>query len=79
MDTINMHAAKTHLSKLVQRAARGETIVIASAGRPLAKLVPLDEALPRRRMGFLSGTAPVPDDFDTMGADEIAAMFGGDR
>lgn len=70
MDTVNIHDAKTHLSRLVDRAARGESIVIAKAGQPMAKLVPLDApaARERRRTGFLVGEFRIPDDFDRMDA-----------
>lgn len=80
MTTVNIHEAKTHLSRLVERAANGETIVIAKAGKPIAKLVPLEtkEIDTSRRLGFLKGgQIKVPDDFDTMMADEIAEMFNG--
>lgn len=68
MDPINIHDAKTHLSRLVERAARGESVVIAKAGKPIAKLVPLDAPAirERRRTGFLMGEFDIPDDFDTL-------------
>ncbi|MBM2578039.1 type II toxin-antitoxin system prevent-host-death family antitoxin [Jannaschia sp. Os4] len=76
MRTVNIHEAKTHLSRLVEAARRGEDIVIAKAGTPLVKIVGLSaEEAAGRRIGFLD--AAVPDDFDTMGGDEIAAAFGG--
>jgi prevent-host-death family protein len=74
--TVNIHEAKTHLSKLVDRAAGGETVVIAKAGKPLVRVSALDAPAEPRRLGFLAGEVCVPDDFDTMGADEIAALFG---
>jgi prevent-host-death family protein len=76
MVTVNIHEAKTHLSKLVERAARGEPFVIAKAGKPLVRVSALDPPAEPRRLGFLAGEIEVPDDFDTMGADEIAALFG---
>jgi prevent-host-death family protein len=80
METVNIHDAKTHLSRLVERAARGEAFVIAKAGRPMVKVVPLDAPEPheRRRLGFLEGHIAVPDDFDTMGQGKITAAFEGD-
>ena len=84
MKTVNMHEAKTHLSRLVEAASRGEPFVIARAGKPLVKVVPLVEeaeaepdpdAPVKRRLGFLRGQFKVPDDFDTMYAEEIRAMF----
>lgn len=76
MVTVNMHEAKTHLSKLVARAVEGEAFVIAKAGRPLVQVTALDAPVPPQRMGFLAGEIAVPDDFDRMGEAEIAALFG---
>jgi len=79
METINIHQAKTHLSRLVEKAAKGEPFVIAKAGKPLVKVVPLDAPTGKRvkRLGFLSGRISVPTDFDRMGANEIERLFGG--
>ena len=79
MTTVNVHEAKTHLSKLLDRVAGGETIVIAKSGRPVARLMPLEAvaSLAERRLGFLQGRLQVPDDFDQMGAEEIAGAFHG--
>ena len=79
MRTVNIHEAKTHLSRLLQRAARGEPFIIAKAGKPLVKVVPLDAppAGKIKRLGFMPGIK-VPDDFDTMCQDEIEKMFYGD-
>ena len=80
MTTVNIHEAKTHLSRLIERAAAGETIVIAKAGKPMARLTPLEnrEETAKRRMGFMEGQINVPDDFDTMFSDEIERMFHGE-
>lgn len=80
MRTVNIHEAKTHLSRLVDQAAKGEPFVIAKAGKPMVKVVPLDEApkKPMRRLGFMKGQISVPDDFDTMGQEEIIRMFEGE-
>ena len=80
MRTVNMHQAKTHLSRLVERAAKGESFVIAKAGKPLVKVTPLGAQAPAeaRRLGFMAGQIAVPDDFDRMGSKEIARLFGGD-
>jgi prevent-host-death family protein len=77
MQTVNIHEAKTHLSRLVDQAAKGEPFVIAKAGKPLVKVVALDAPSPAqaRRTGFLRG-AKVPDDFDRMGEGEIGRLFG---
>lgn len=78
MRTVNIHEAKTHLSRLVEQAAKGEPFVIAKAGKPLVKVVPLDApaTAEARRLGFMTGQIAVPDDFDRMGAEEIAHLFG---
>jgi prevent-host-death family protein len=76
---INIHEAKTHLSRLVEKAARGEPFIIAKAGKPLVKVVALDAPVAGevRRLGFLEGKISVPDDFDRMGSGEIEELFGG--
>ena len=81
MLTVNIREAKTHLSKLVARAAKGEPFVIAKAGKPLVKVTALDTptATQVRRLGFIAGQIAVPDDFDRMGSVEIEELFGGDR
>ncbi len=76
MKTVNMHEAKTHLSKLVEGAVNGEPFIIARAGKPLVKVVLLEAEAPRRT-GFLKGQIDVPHDFDRMLGDEIQAMFEG--
>jgi prevent-host-death family protein len=79
--TVNIHEAKTHLSRLVERAAKGEPFVIAKAGKPLVKVTALDApaAGQVRRLGFMAGEITVPDDFDRMGSAAIEELFGGDR
>ena len=79
MKTVNIHEAKTHLSRLLERAAAGEPFIIAKAGKPLVRVLPIEPVSkgPPRRVGFLKGHFSVPDDFDTMGKDEIEAQFGG--
>jgi prevent-host-death family protein len=78
MQTINIHEAKTQLSRLVEQAAQGEPFVIAKAGKPLVKVMALNapEAGQRRRLGFMAGQIAVPDDFDRIGAAEIERLFG---
>ena len=76
MVTVNIHEAKTQLSRLVDRAAKGEPFVIAKAGKPLVKVSALDAPAAPQRLGFLSGEISVPDDFDRMGEAEIEALFG---
>jgi prevent-host-death family protein len=78
MRTVNMHEAKTHLSRLVEAAANGEPFIIARAGKPIVKVVALEApASGARRTGFLAGQISVPGDFDRMGADEIESLFEG--
>jgi prevent-host-death family protein len=75
MVTINIHEAKTQLSKLVDQAAKGEPFVIAKAGKPLVKVTALDAPSAPKRLGFLRGEIAVPDDFDRMGEVEVEALF----
>lgn len=77
MHTVNIHEAKTQLSRLVERAARGEAFVIARAGKPLVKVTPVDAPTVARRLGFMAGEITVPKDFDRMGRAEIEQLFGG--
>ncbi|MDE0148798.1 MAG: type II toxin-antitoxin system prevent-host-death family antitoxin [Rhodospirillaceae bacterium] len=77
MKTVNMHDAKTNLSRLVAAAAAGEPFIIARAGKPLVKVEALEQPeAPEKQFDFLAGDFQVPDDFDTMFEDEIAEMFG---
>lgn len=80
MQTVNIHEAKTHLSRLVEKAARGESFVIAKAGKPMVKVMPLNapESGQQKRLGFMAGQVRVPDDFDRMGHEEIEQLFGGE-
>ena len=80
MRTVNMHEAKTHLSRLVAAAAAGEPFVIARAGKPLVKVIAVDApaAGTERRLGFMEGQVTIPEDFDRVRAAEIEAMFSGD-
>ena len=80
MLTINIHEAKTHLSRLIDLAVRGEPFIIAKAGKPLVKVMSLTSPEPGqvKRLGFMTGQIAVPDDFDRMGNDEIEHMFGGE-
>ncbi len=79
MLTINIHEAKTHLSRLVDEAARGEAFIIAKAGKPMVKVIPLDanDVPSARRLGFMNGEIQVPEDFDSMGSDAMTDMFEG--
>lgn len=76
MTQINLYEAKMQLSRLVERAAAGEEIVIAKGGRPLARLVPLAPRTTPRRLGSLAGQVWVGPDFDDPLPDDIAAGFG---
>ena len=81
MKTVNIHEAKTHLSRLIEAAVKGEPFVIAKAGKPLVKVTALDApaAKPLQRLGFMKGQIEVPDDFDEMFRDEIEQMFYGEE
>ena len=81
MLTVNIHDAKTRLSKLIEMAVNGEPFVIAKAGKPMVKVTAIDapEPVRKRRIGFLQGQFNIPDDFDTMGQEEIERMFYGDE
>lgn len=76
MRIVNIHEAKTQLSKLVDQAVKGESFVIAKAGKPLVKVTGLDAPAAPQRLGFMVGEIAVPKDFDRMGDAEIAALFG---
>ena len=75
MKVINMHEARTHLSRLIERVQAGEEFVIAKAGRPAARLVPLGTGSMPVKTGGLRIPGGVPDDFDTMFAEEIETLF----
>lgn len=77
MTTLNIHAAKTHLSRLIEDVAEGEEVVIAKAGRPVARLVPIGKAPPKRTLGILKGKLKVPRNFDAPLPDEVIAAFEG--
>jgi prevent-host-death family protein len=80
MRTVNMHEAKTHLSRLVAGAVNGEPFIIAKAGKPMVKVVPVDQPTTRGktgRIGFMRGAFTVPEDFNTMFQEEIEEMFYG--
>ena len=76
---VDIREAETHLSRLLDRAAKGEPFIIAKAGKPLVKVVPFDTPMPGqvRRLGFMAGEIAAPDDFDWMGGAEIERLVGG--
>lgn len=78
MTTVNMHQAKTHLSRLVQQALEGTPVVIAKSGTPLVRLTPVNSSRGPSRIGFMKGQiGSVPDDFDSMEASLVQEMFEG--
>ena len=79
MLTVNIHDAKTQLSRLVEKAAQGESFIIAKAGKPMVKVIPLGktETGTASRLGFMAGEFSVPDDFDRMSDGRIVDMFEG--
>lgn len=79
MITVNIHEAKTQLSRLVEQAVKGEPFIIAKAGKPLVKVEALDAPETPKRLGFLKGEIVVPSDFNRMGEEEIARLFGTEK
>ncbi len=77
MQTVNIHEAKTHLSRLLEQVAGGDEIIIAKAGKAIARLVPLDVAPKKRQLGLLKGKLNIPDDFDAPLTDSDLALFEG--
>ena len=75
MLTINIHEAKTHLSRFIEKAAAGEEIIIAKAGKPVAKLVPLHSLPSARSLGIFKGKLNVPEDFDTALPEDVLMQF----
>lgn len=76
MKTVNIHEAKTNLSRLIEGAVKGEPFVIARAGKPMVKVVQIEGTAPTR-IGFLDGAYEVPEDFDAIQSDQIRALFEG--
>ena len=78
MKTVNIHQAKTQLSKLIEQASKGESFIIAKAGKPVVRVTALSAPTGAqvRRLGFMKGQISVPDDFDRMGQEEIERIFG---
>jgi prevent-host-death family protein len=77
MRTVNIHEAKTHLSKLVEEANEGKEVIIAKAGKPMARLVPVRTGRKGRRLGPLAGKFSIPTDFDAPLPEELIASFEG--
>ncbi len=77
MQTVNIHEAKTHLSRLVEEASQGKSFIIAKAGKPMVIVSPIsdEEQKSTQKMGFMAGEISVPDDFDYMGETEILVLF----
>ena len=80
MHTVDIHEAKTNLSRLIEQAVQGEPFIIAKAGKPLVKVSRLDapDTTRMKRLGFMAGQIAIPDDFDRMGSEEIEQLFGGE-
>lgn len=72
---VNIHDAKTHLSQLILDASQGSPFIIAKAGKPMVKVISINQEI-KPRIGMLAGVFNVPDDIDTPFQDEIEAMFG---
>jgi prevent-host-death family protein len=76
VDQVNVHEAKTHLSRLLERVEAGESVIIARAGKPVAVLGPYREARPPRRLGTCQGQITIADDFDDLPEDMVRAFEG---
>jgi prevent-host-death family protein len=79
MRTVNIHEAKTHLSRLIEAAAKGEPFIIAKAGKPLVKVMAVDAPAAPKRFDFMKGQFKVHDDFDAIDQKEIEQLFYGDE
>jgi prevent-host-death family protein len=79
MRTVNIHEAKTHLSRLVEEVEAGQEILIARAGKPVARLAPLAKAAKRRRPGAMAGHLWIAKDFDAALPEPLAAAFRGEK
>lgn len=77
--TVNIHEAKTQLSKLVDRASKGESFIIAKAGKPMVKVVPIEAQKKPKRFGFLKGKIHLPDNFDQMDQEIARLLYGEDE
>jgi prevent-host-death family protein len=77
MTTVNIHEAKTHLSRLVDEVAAGAEIIIAKAGKPMARLAPIAAPIRKKRLGLLKGKIKVPDDFNASLDEETLSTFEG--
>ncbi len=74
-EIVNIYAAKTHLSRLVDRVRDGDEIIIARHGRPVARLVAVEDQQPERKPGLLKGQIEIADDFDAPLPDEVLKAF----
>lgn len=81
MEVVNIHQAKTNLSRLIEKAVNGEDFIIAKAGKPLVKVTRIDHVnfAPVKRVGFMKGKIRVPEDFDRMGEGDIDDLFAGEQ
>ena len=75
MISVNVHEAKTHLSRLLKRVAAGEEILISKAGKPMAKLMPISKPQTNRVPGLDKGVVQIPDDFDAPLPDDVLELF----
>ncbi|MBP7860173.1 type II toxin-antitoxin system prevent-host-death family antitoxin [bacterium] len=79
MNTFNIHEAKTHLSRLIEKASKGESFLIAKAGKPLVKVTAVNAPSSPKRLGFMLNEIKVPEDFDQMGGDYIEKLMSGEK
>jgi prevent-host-death family protein len=76
-NTVNIHEAETHLSRLIDEVAAGAEIIIAKAGKPMARLSPIAVPIRKKRVGLLKGRIKVPDDFNSPLDDAVLGLFAG--
>ena len=77
MHTVNIHEAKTHLSRLVEQVSKGQEILIAKSGKPIAKLTGIKTEKPKRQPGFLKGKIKIAEDFDAPLSEDLLDAFEG--
>ncbi|MGH8296321.1 MAG: type II toxin-antitoxin system Phd/YefM family antitoxin [Steroidobacteraceae bacterium] len=77
LKVLNIHEAKTHLSRIVEEVAAGKEVIIAKAGKPMARLSPVTANVKKKKLGLLKGKIKVPDDFNAPLADDVQAIFEG--
>jgi prevent-host-death family protein len=75
---VNIHEAKTHLSRIVEEVAAGKEVIIAKAGKPMARLVPMKQAVTKKHLGLLKGKIKIPPNFNKPLPETVVRLFEGD-